>query len=187
MELSAIRPEMTPNPNAWKFVLPLDVIGAGGATFRSPADAERFPLAYALIRIGHVTQVYFFRNVITVTQDGEIDWGILADVVRRKIADHADEHDPAAVKADGRPLDLEQESSEKLRHISAIIDNTIRPALQDDGGDLHILGYDAATHVLRIAYQGACGSCPSSTAGTMYAIQSMLQESVDPLIRVIPA
>jgi Fe-S cluster biogenesis protein NfuA len=32
---------------------------------------------------------------------------------------------------------------------------------------------------LFIRYQGACGSCPSSTAGTMMAIQNLIQSEID--------
>jgi Fe-S cluster biogenesis protein NfuA len=36
-----------------------------------------------------------------------------------------------------------------------------------------------------IHYQGACGSCPSSISGTLYAIENMLREEVDPEIEVV--
>jgi Fe-S cluster biogenesis protein NfuA len=39
--------------------------------------------------------------------------------------------------------------------------------------------------VLTIHYQGACGSCPSSTAGTMMAVQNLLQRMVDRRLRVV--
>ena len=71
----------------------------------------------------------------------------------------------------------------QLLQINAILDQTIRPALQMDGGDLQILEYDD-NKVLRIYYQGACGSCPSSTAGTLKAIENLLKDEFDPGITV---
>ena len=49
--------------------------------------------------------------------------------------------------------------------------------LQGDGGDLYVMGL--AGNTLSVHYQGACGSCPSSTAGTLMAIQNLLQAEVD--------
>lgn len=187
MSTSQITIEMTPNPNAWKFVMEGPVIAEGNATFKNVEDCEDIPLAKALLQTGHVHQLFFMGNFITVTQDGEIDWNILADVVRAKIDEHLSGHDPSAVKDDGSGVPEIKDPSETLKKIESLLDEHIRPYLQGDGGDLQVLGYDADEKVLKISYQGACGSCPSATTGTMYAIQGFLQEKVDPEIKVYPA
>lgn len=185
MDIATIRTEMTPNPNAWKFILPGKVIAEGNATFRKLDQTEGIPLAEALVRIGHVTQVYFFDNYITITQDGDIDWNLLADVIRTKIGDHFDDHDPAVVKADEHEGPETPETGAVIALINEILNQTVRPALQGDGGDLRVINFDEPTRTLKIHYQGACGSCPSAAAGTMYAIQNILQETVDPEIKVV--
>ena len=58
-----------------------------------------------------------------------------------------------------------------------MLDDRVRPALAGDGGGLQVLGLDGKSLVIR--YQGACGSCPSSTSGTMMAIQNLLQTEID--------
>ena len=58
------------------------------------------------------------------------------------------------------------------------------PALAADGGGLEVVGYQ--DHVLSVRYQGACGGCPSSTGGTLFAIQNLLQRLVDEKIKVEP-
>ncbi|HIO70018.1 MAG TPA: NifU family protein, partial [Nitrospirales bacterium] len=77
------------------------------------------------------------------------------------------------------------ESTPLLEKINAVLDEKVRPALAGDGGGLNILGLDGLT--LKIHYQGACGSCPSSTAGTMMAIQNVLKKEVDEGIQVVLA
>ena len=52
-----------------------------------------------------------------------------------------------------------------------------------DGGYLEII--DLTDRTLKIRYQGACGSCPSSLTGTLMAIESMLKEQIDPDLEVI--
>jgi len=46
-----------------------------------------------------------------------------------------------------------------------------------------VISFDGDT--LQISYHGACGACPSSTGGTLRYIEGMLQEEVDPNLRVI--
>ena len=60
--------------------------------------------------------------------------------------------------------------------IEEILDRTIRPGLQADGGDIDVVSF--ADNELRILYQGACGGCPSSMMGTLDAIQGILREEL---------
>jgi Fe-S cluster biogenesis protein NfuA len=75
------------------------------------------------------------------------------------------------------------EQKDKLRLISDLLDERVRPFLQGDGGDLHIVGLEG--NELRVHYQGACGSCPSSLSGTLAGIESLVHQ-VDPTLEVIP-
>ena len=85
------------------------------------------------------------------------------------IAGHGPDFDLAANKVGGgEPL------SGELAKINAILDSTIRPALQRDGGDLQVLALTG--NVLTISYQGACGCCPHAAMGTLFAIQNILQD-----------
>ncbi|HEX9082601.1 MAG TPA: NifU family protein, partial [Holophagaceae bacterium] len=74
-------------------------------------------------------------------------------------------------------------TDETMARINALLDTRIRPGLAGDGGGLEVISFDGQT--LQISYHGACGSCPSSTSGTLRYIEGMLQEEVDPAIRVV--
>jgi Fe-S cluster biogenesis protein NfuA len=67
--------------------------------------------------------------------------------------------------------------------INEILDEKVRPALMGDGGYVEIIGLQE--HTLKIRYQGACGSCPSSLSGTLMAIEGMLKAEVDPEMEVV--
>src|SRR5213596_4410451 len=71
----------------------------------------------------------------------------------------------------------------RLLRINEILDEKVRPYLMGDGGYLEIL--DLTDRTLKIRYQGACGSCPSSLSGTLMAIEGMLKQEVDPELEVI--
>jgi NFU1 iron-sulfur cluster scaffold homolog, mitochondrial len=80
----------------------------------------------------------------------------------------------------------EKKDSNKLNEIEAVLDKTIRPALQNDGGDLEVIGYDEKNKVVSIRYQGACGCCAHATMGTLMAIQNVLRQEWDPQVKVVP-
>ncbi len=73
---------------------------------------------------------------------------------------------------------------EKYERIEEIFDESIRPALMADGGNLE-LDLVKGNEVV-ISFQGACGSCPSSAGGTLRGIERALRQQVDPEIIVIP-
>ena len=80
---------------------------------------------------------------------------------------------------------LSADDKELLDRINAILDDRVRPALAGDGGGLEVIGLDGKTLLIR--YQGACGSCPRSVAGTLMAIQNLLQTEVDETLAVVSA
>ena len=77
---------------------------------------------------------------------------------------------------------LSPEDQLRLEKINVLLDEEVRPYLQNDGGDLHVLALEG--NILRIHYQGACGTCPSSISGTLRGIENMLR-TLEPDIQVI--
>ena len=70
----------------------------------------------------------------------------------------------------------------KTEVINALLDIAIRPALANDGGGINLLSVQDKT--IKVHYQGACGSCPSSTAGTLQYIEQFLKEAIHPDLEV---
>lgn len=175
-----IQAQATPNPNALKFVLNMPVKTQGKAIFKSAEDCHKCPLARHLFTVPHVIELYFFGNFITVTQDGSEDWGILEEKIKKAVLEKIVEHNPDfAIEKQEEKI---HSPTEKLGQIESILDRTIRPALQGDGGDVQIVSFE--NNILTVHYQGACGSCPSATMGTLKAIESILKEEYDPGIVV---
>ena len=71
-----------------------------------------------------------------------------------------------------------------VEQIEEILDRTIRPGLQGDGGDLAVIKFEE--NKLYVHYEGACGTCPSATSGTLMAIEGILRDEFNPQIEVIP-
>lgn len=174
----------TPNPNALKFVLNVPVKTQGNWTYRSAAECADNSLAKALFEAdAHILAVYFFDNYITVTQDGAADWNGLEEKIRTMILSKIKDHDPGFKTEEPKtPLPFAVKENPALDKINAILDQTVRPALQMDGGDIQLVSYE--NNVLRVFYEGACGSCPSATMGTLQAIENILRDQFNPEIVV---
>ncbi len=174
-----IRTEWTPNPNALKFVTNQNVKTAGKISYTRPEECQHVPLSHGLLSVPHVTQAHFFENVVTVTQDGAADWEILKDQITYVILKQLPLHNP---DFDEKRLDPRANLPPDLQKIEEILDRTVRKGLQMDGGDLEVVSLDGKK--LTVKYQGACGGCPSSSAGTLRAIQGILRDEYDPELEV---
>jgi Fe-S cluster biogenesis protein NfuA len=68
-----------------------------------------------------------------------------------------------------------QRSEVELR-IIALIDEEIRPAIAQDGGDLTYMGFEDGIVQLRLI--GSCGTCPSSVTTLKMGIERLLVEEI---------
>jgi Fe-S cluster biogenesis protein NfuA len=171
----------TPNPNALKFILSQDVMNEGKISFKSPQDCREIPLAASLFDLRGVDQIHFFQNVITISKFSFEDWNSLEPAVQTCIENFIEDHNPN-IKVIDPESERRANLTPEMQRIEDILDKRIRPGLQADGGDLAIK--DFKDNVLIVKYQGACGTCPSSTTGTLEAIRSILRDEFNPDIEV---
>ncbi len=76
-------------------------------------------------------------------------------------------------------------TEERLRRIADCLHLNVRAALQNDGGDLEIVGMLDDTHV-QIRFQGACNGCSAASGGTLFYIEDQLRDNVYYNLNVIP-
>lgn len=176
----------TPNPNAVKFILREPVTSGVARQFGSNEQAQSDELARSLFDVGSVASVFYMDNMITVEKDDAADWDDLLPALAvpiRAAQSTAGGPSNGAPSAVGGAIAAVTSDDPRLLQINEILDEKVRPYLMGDGGYLEVL--DLTDHTLKIRYQGACGSCPSSLTGTLMAIESMLKEQVDPELEVI--
>ena len=181
----------TPNPNAVKFILKEPVSHGTSHSFKQREDAAGNKLAESLFEIESVVSVFFMDKMITVEKTDDAEWDeILPDLAVPIRAAEAvgvsagnGNGNGSAASAVGGAIAAAAADDPKLREIEAILDERIRPYLAGDGGWLEVIELEGNT--LRIRYEGACGSCPSSLTGTLMAIENMIKEEIDPEIEVV--
>lgn len=66
--------------------------------------------------------------------------------------------------------------SEAVSMIKELLDTRIRPAIQEDGGDIEYRGFEDGWVLLKL--KGACRTCDSSTVTLRNGIESMLMHYV---------
>ena len=179
--------EPTPNPNAMKFVLKEPLTWGITRSYDRAEQAADDPLAKALFAIDHVTTVFYVDHWITVTQDGMADWKELlrelaVPIREAPAADERSQQLTAQLNDAFDPSTMSEEDRARLDKINELLDDQVRPYLQNDGGDLYVLGLDGNT--LTVHYQGACGSCPSSMSGTLAGIESLVRQ-IEPEMEVV--
>lgn len=179
MKVTSIQP--TPNPNAFKFLVD-QPLAEGGQTraYARPEQARHDVLAQGMFAIPGVETLFFCENFVTVSMTPQADWRAVAEQVTRLLESHVVEPvapPPGESAADPLASLPKGGDPEMLSRINSLLDDRVRPALAGDGGGLQVMGLEGKT--LFIRYQGACGSCPSSTAGTLMAIQRLLQAEID--------
>ncbi|XLR61188.1 hypothetical protein S83_011860, partial [Arachis hypogaea] len=75
-----------------------------------------------------------------------------------------------------------QDDSETVAMIKELLETRIRPAVQDDGGDIEYRGFDPDTGIVKLKMQGACSGCPSSSVTLKSGIENMLMHYIPELL-----
>ena len=176
----------TPNPNAVKFILREPVSAGTSHSFKNAEAAENDDFAKSIFLVGDVVSVFYMDKMVTVEKTDEAEWDEILPVLAVPIraAEPVKNGRSAAAAVGGAIASAAADFDDpKLREIDALLDERIRPYLAGDGGWLEIIGLE--DHTLRIRYEGACGSCPSSLTGTLMAIENMIRDEIDPDIEVV--
>ncbi len=82
----------------------------------------------------------------------------------------------------------EMTPEQKLQTVEVTLDDNIRQMLIMDGGDMEVIDIkqEETGISIYIRYLGNCSGCATGDTGTLYAIETVLKEKLDPTITVIP-
>lgn len=181
-----VRTQSTPNPLAIKFIVNSPIKLEGKATFEKKEDGDQLLLSRELFNVAGVEQLHMFENVVTVTHTSDCERSKLIDDVTSVLQSRLPVHDPNFTLENEEKKRKKRESrNPEIDEIEEILDRTIRPGLQADGGDIEIIDYK--DKVVTVSYEGACGSCPSAMYGTLDAIHSILRAEFDPELDIMIA
>jgi len=74
---------------------------------------------------------------------------------------------------------------EVVQMIKELLEVRIRPAVQEDGGDIKLVGYDEHTGVVSVRLEGSCVGCPSSSVTLKSGVENMLMHYIPEVTGVV--
>jgi Fe-S cluster biogenesis protein NfuA len=178
--------ESNPNPNSLKFVAN-EMLVPEGMSFDFPdaASAAEAPLAKELFEYPFVDRVFYMSNFVTVTKKGDVEWIEIQDKLKNHIQQFLeagklilDKKAPAAGEDGGY-------DSETVIKIKTILDEYIRPAVEQDGGAITFHSFEDG--VVRVNLQGSCSGCPSSTVTLKAGIENLFQRLMPEEVKSVVA
>lgn len=166
--------EANPNPNSMKFVVNFMLLEDGiSVDYPDAASAEDSPLAQALFKIEGVQRVFYMSNFITVTKSADLDWIELQDPIRAVIKPYLEEEKPLILQEFNKDPLFDPDDSEVVKQIKGILDEYIRPAVEQDGGAITFSSFQDG--VVKVDLQGSCSGCPASTVTLKSGIENLLR------------
>ncbi|OGE51788.1 hypothetical protein PENARI_c012G04052 [Penicillium arizonense] len=189
-----IQTENTPNPDALKFipnhrVLPED-FPITFLEYLSPrstlAPPHPSPLAAKLLDVEGVTSVFYGADFITVTKAGDANWAHIKpevfSIITQAVTSGETIVTTVEAGADGEEsvedsLSYNEDDDEVVGMIKELLETRIRPAIQEDGGDIELRGFEDGIVMLKL--RGACRTCDSSTVTLKNGIESMLMHYIE--------
>lgn len=176
--------ESNPNPNSLKFVANFMLLPDGVSyDFPNEASAKDAPLANELFKYDFVDRVFYMSNFVTVTKKEEFEWAEIKDQIKEHIQVFLESGQPI-IKDTVQDEVFDENDSETVKKIKGILDEYIRPAVEQDGGAISFHSYQDG--VVKVLLQGSCSGCPSSTVTLKAGIENLLKRML-PEIKSVEA
>ncbi len=192
--------EMTPNPNTMKFVSNRWLVTNGNSyeILANQRVGSPSPLAEKLFNFPFVNGVFISANYVTVTKSNVIEWQDVVMELREFIKEFMNQPHAEAIKSSflaqktttnnateetSTTSTSVQSYSDFDKKIIEILDEYIKPAVENDGG---LISFDSyADGVVKVVLKGSCSGCPSSTVTLKHGIENLLKSMLPEVHEVI--
>jgi Fe-S cluster biogenesis protein NfuA len=131
-----------------------------------------------------VDRVFFASNFVTVTKTGDVEW--------LEIQNKLKEHIRIFLEAGKLILDVKEsdtapaeEETDTIRKIKTILEEYIRPAVEQDGGAITYHSFQDG--VVKVKLQGSCSGCPSSMITLKAGIENLFTRMMPGEISAVEA
>jgi Fe-S cluster biogenesis protein NfuA len=188
-----IQTENTPNPESIKFV-PTDTTvvdtedGTGYYVTKTDSleDILKSPLCTQLFKIDGVKAVYLGADFVTITKYAEAKWQFMRPEIFSCLMDFFESGQAAVVD---QPIITDttilEDDDEIVAMIKELIEQRIRPAVQEDGGDIRYVSFDEHDGLVTVQLAGSCVGCPSSSVTLKAGVENMLMHYVPEVTSVV--
>jgi len=163
--------ESNPNPNSLKFVVN-EMLVPEGMSFDFPdtESASLSPLAQELFTYPFVDRVFFASNFVTVTKKNDVEWLEVQNTIKNHIKKFLEDGHFIIEMKEEVTAPVEEET-ETIKKIKTILEEYIRPAVEQDGGAITYHSFNNG--VVKVKLQGSCSGCPSSMVTLKAGIENL--------------
>ena len=182
--------EANPNPNSLKFATNQMLVPEGDSfDYPSKEDTKNAPLASQLFDLPYVDRVFYMSNFVTITKKPEFEWAEIQHNIKDKIKTFV-ESGERVIQLEAKDL-IETpntgENAEIEEQIKNILEEYIKPAVEQDGGAISFHSYEKAPQKVHLLLQGACSGCPSSTITLKAGIENLLKRMLPNDVKEVEA
>ncbi len=145
-------------------------------------------MAARLLNVDGITSVFYGSDFITITKASDANWAhvkpevfsLITEAVTsgETLVNTVEKGTTTVGQEGGEPdtLGYDENDSEVVGMIKELLETKIRPAIQEDGGDIEFRGFENGNVLLKL--RGACRTCDSSTVTLKNGIENMLMHYV---------
>jgi NFU1 iron-sulfur cluster scaffold homolog, mitochondrial len=177
--------ESNPNPNSLKFVVNEMLIPEGlSFDFPDASSAGNAPLAQELFTYPFVDRVFYMSNFITVTKKESVEWLEIQGTLKEHIKNFL-ESGRFIIEFDEPENVPAEEETETIKKIKTILEEYIRPAVEQDGGA--ITYHSFRDGIVKVRLQGSCSGCPSSMVTLKAGIENLFKRMMPDEVQAVEA
>ena len=168
-----IETKITPNPETLKFVIGSKyILNKSGLEIKNHKEAKKIKFANEFFEINGIKSIFVGNDFVSVTKNTNITWTLLKTKILTFLLDYITAN-KVLVEEEIQPIKNKSTVKNKMSiDIKKIIDEKVRPAVAQDGGDIIFRNFDKG--VVYLTLKGACAGCPSSTATLKQGIENLL-------------
>jgi NFU1 iron-sulfur cluster scaffold homolog, mitochondrial len=176
--------ESNPNPNSLKFVVN-EMLVPDGMSFDFPTaeSASSAPLAKELFSYPFVDRVFYMSNFITVTKKEGVEWLEIQGTIKEHIKNFL-ESGKFIIEV-SEPETPAEEETETVKKIKTILEEYIRPAVEQDGGAITYHSFQDG--IVKVRLQGSCSGCPSSMVTLKAGIENLFKRMMPDEVHAVEA
>eukprot|EP00468_Gymnochlora_sp_CCMP2014_P001326 CAMPEP_0167741524 /NCGR_PEP_ID=MMETSP0110_2-20121227/904_1 /TAXON_ID=629695 /ORGANISM="Gymnochlora sp., Strain CCMP2014" /LENGTH=169 /DNA_ID=CAMNT_0007625585 /DNA_START=262 /DNA_END=771 /DNA_ORIENTATION=- len=149
--------------------------------FPDKKSASISPLAKTLFENEGVTNVFLGSDFVSVTIEDENGWHETKPEVFAALMNFFQSGTPIIANeediVDTAGTEILDTDDEVVAMIKELLEARIRPAVQEDGGDIAYRGFEDG--IVKLQLQGSCVGCPSSSVTLKMGIENMLKHYVE--------
>ena len=186
--------ESTPNPVAMKFVANRMLINNGNTVeYTNKTEAKGSPIALELFNFPFIAGVFITGNFITLIKNDLVIWNDVTLQLREFIQDYLNEDKPVILELPKQDNKTEERNDSSVNHaapssetdqrIIDLLEEYIRPAVEQDGGAIYFQSYQEG--IVTLALKGSCSGCPSSNFTLKAGIEGLLKRMIPEIKEVV--